>query len=182
MEIFARGLSADPAGMGLGWGNSLGAALLRRNHSQYSQLQRARQAGLDAAKTRAAAVSYHSAHGSGAARAGRFPSSDRIDPAVCGNVSGSLLGKYALEGPRIANDRTRRPQHELALCYLSGAVVLAALRSVTFVARLGSAIVAVAARIRSLFFAITMRSVIIIIADSATQPQSIQNQTGRSNS
>ena len=77
---------------------------------------------MDAAQTRAAAVSYHSAHGSGAARAGRFPSSDRIDPAVCGNVSGSLLGKHALEGPRIANDRTRT-QHELALCYLSGAVV-----------------------------------------------------------
>ena len=137
---------------------------------------------MDATKTRAAAVSYHSAHGSGAARAGRFPSSDRIDPTVCGNVSGSLLGKHALEEPRIANDRTRGPQRELALCYLSDAVVLAALRSVTFVVRLGSAMVAVAARIRSLFFAIAMRSVIVIIADSAGPPQSIQDQTGWANS
>ena len=125
---------------------------------------------MDAAKTRAAAVSYHSAHGSGAARAGRFPSSDRIDPTVCGNVSGSLLGKHALEGPRIANNRTRRPQHELALRYLSGTGALAALRSVTFVVRRGSVVVAVAARIRSLFFAITVGSVIVIIANSATPP------------
>src|SRR5258707_8079076 len=168
--------------MGLDRRNPLGAALLRRTNSRDSELQKARQAGVDATKTRAAAVSYHSAHGSGAARAGRFPSSDRVDPTVCGNVSGALLGKHALAGPRIANDRTRRPQHELSLCYLSDAMVLAALRSVTFVVRLGSAIVAVAARIRPLFFAITMRSVIVIIADSATQPQSIQNQTRRANS
>src|SRR4029077_10277937 len=119
---------------------------------------------------------------SGAACACRFPSSDRIDPTVCGNVSGSLLGKHALEEPRIAKHRTRRPQHELALCCLSDALVLAALRSVTFVVRLGSAIVAVAAGIRSLLFAITVRSVIIIVAASATPPQSIQDQTGWANS
>jgi len=160
----------------------LGVALLRRNNSRDSELQRLREAGVDAAKTCAAAVSYHSAHGSDAARAGRFPSSDRIDPALCGNVSGSLLGKHALEAPRIANDRTRRAQHELALCYLSGPVLLAALRSITFVVRLGSAMVAVAARIRSLFFAITVGSVIVIITDSASPPQPIQDQTGRANS
>ena len=60
--------------------------------------------------------------------------------------------------------------------------MLAALRSITFVVRLGSAVVAVATRIRSLFFAITMGSVVIIIADSATSPQSIQDQTGWTNS
>src|SRR5258707_8272655 len=109
--------------MGLDRRNPLGAALLRRTNSRDSELQKARQTGVDAAKTRAAAVNYHSAHGSGAARAGRFPSSNRIDPAVCGNVSGSLLGKYALERPRIASDRTRRPQHELAICYLSGGII-----------------------------------------------------------
>ena len=169
--------------MGLDRRNSLGAALLRRNNSRHSCLQSARQTGVDAAKTRAAAVSYHSAHGSGAARAGRFPSSDRIDPAVCGNLSGSLLGKHALEGPRIANDRTHEPQRELALCYLrSGVQLLAALRSVAFVVRLGSGIVAVGARIRSLFFAIAVRSIIVIIADSASTPQSIQHQTSRANS
>ncbi len=51
---------------------------------------------MDAAKTRAAAIGYHSGHGSGAARAGRFPSSDRIDPALCGNVSGFVLGKQVV--------------------------------------------------------------------------------------
>ena len=51
---------------------------------------------MDTAKTRAAAVSYHSAHGSGAARAGRFPRADRIDPGVCGNVSGFVLGKQVV--------------------------------------------------------------------------------------
>jgi len=53
---------------------------------------------MDAAKTRAAAAGYHSASGSGAARTGRFPASNRIDPVVCGNISGSLLGKHAVEG------------------------------------------------------------------------------------
>jgi hypothetical protein len=61
-------------------------------------------------------------------------------------------------------------------------MMAAQLRSVTFVVRLGSAMVAVGARIRSLVFAITRRSVIVIIADSATSPQSIQDQTGRANS
>src|SRR5258708_10211345 len=110
--------------MGLDRRNPVGGALLRRNNSRDSELQRARQAGVDATKTRAAAVSYHSAHGSGAARAGRFPSSDRVDPTVCGNVSGSLLGKHALAGPRIANDRPRSPKHELALGYLRDAPLL----------------------------------------------------------
>ena len=159
----------------------MGVALLRRHRNWDSQLSSA-SATVDAAQGCAAAVGGHSATRRGGACAGRFPTSDRIDPAVCGNLSGSLLGKHALEGPRIANNRTRRPEHELALCYLSGAVMLAALRSVTFVVRLGLAIVAIAARIRSLFFAIAMRSVIVIIADSATQPQSIQDQTGRANS
>src|SRR5215471_232807 len=40
----------------------------------------------------------------------------------------------------------------------------------------------VAARIRSLFFSITMRSVIIIITHATTPPQSIQDKTGRPNS
>ena len=168
--------------MGLDRRDPLGAALLRRNNTQYSCLQRARQAGVDAAKTRTAAVSYHSALGSGGARAGGFPGSDRIDPVVYGNLLGSLLGKHALEGPRVANDRPRRSQHELALSYPDCDVVLAALCSVAFVVRLGSAIVAISARIRSLFFAVTVRSVIVIIADSATPPQSIQDQTGRANS
>jgi hypothetical protein len=56
------------------------------------------------------------------------------------------------------------------------------LRSVAFVVRLGLARVAVAARIRSLFFAITVRSVIVIIADPAAPPQTIQDQTGGPNS
>jgi len=60
--------------------------------------------------------------------------------------------------------------------------MLGTLRSVAFVIRLGSAVVTVAARIRSLFFAITVRSVIVIVADSATAPQSIQDQTSRANS
>ena len=168
--------------MGLDRKPPLGAAFFRRNNSRDSQLQKACQAGVDAAKTRAAAVSHHSARGSGTARAGRFPNSNRIDPAVRGDVPGSLLGKHVLEGSRIANDRTCNSQHELAVCYQSGDVMPAALRSVTFVIRLRSTGVAVAARIRSLFFAITVGSVIIIIADSATPPQSIQDQTGRSNS
>jgi hypothetical protein len=159
----------------------MGVALLRRHRNWDLQLSSASER-VDAAQSCTAAVGGHSAIRRGGACAGRFSTSDRIDPAVCGNVSGSLLGKHALEGPWIANDSTRRPQHELALCYLSGALVLAALRSVTFVVRLGSVIVAVAARIRSLFFAITMRSIIVIIADSATPPQSIQDQTGRANS
>ena len=70
---FCTRIICRPCWNGAGWENSLGVALLRRNHSRYSQLQRARQAGLDAAETRAAAVSYHSTHRSGAARAGRFP-------------------------------------------------------------------------------------------------------------
>ena len=106
--------------MGLDRRGPLGAALLRRTNTQYSCLQRARQAAVDAAKTRVATGSDHSAYGSGGARAGRFSNSDRIDPAVYGSVSRSLLGKHTLEGPRIANDRTRRPRHKLALCYLSG--------------------------------------------------------------
>jgi len=161
--------------MGLDRRTPLGAAVLRRNNSRYSQLQKARQAGVGAAKTRAAAVGDASACRSGGARAGRFPASDRIDPAICGNISGSLLGKHALERARIANDRKRTAQHELALCYLSGALVFAALRSVTFVVPLGSPIVAVAARIRSLFFAIPMRSVIVIVANSSTPSQPIQD-------
>src|SRR6266516_1748729 len=96
LEIFARGLPADPPGMGLDRRNPLGAALLRRNNGRYSWLQRARQTRLDAAKTRAAAVGGHSATRRGGACAGRFPTSDRIDPAVCGNVSGFLLGKQVL--------------------------------------------------------------------------------------
>jgi hypothetical protein len=51
---------------------------------------------MDAAKTRAAAISYHSGHRSGAERSGRFPMSDRIDPAVCGNLSGILLGEQVV--------------------------------------------------------------------------------------
>ena len=77
---------------------------------------------MDAAKTRATAVGDHSAIRRSGARAGRFPASDRIDPAVCGNISGSLLGKPALERAWIANDRTLSAQHELALCYFSGAI------------------------------------------------------------
>src|SRR5437773_1556465 len=96
VEIFARGLPADPAGMGLDRRNPLGAALLRRNNSQHSWLQRARQTRVDAAKTRATAVGYHSAYRSGAARAGRFPRSDRIDRAVCGNVPGFVLGEQVV--------------------------------------------------------------------------------------
>src|SRR4051794_15139872 len=65
---------------------------------------------------------------------------------------------------------------------LEGVLVVEALRSVTFVVPLGSAIIAVAARIRSLFFAITVRSVIVIITDSAIPPQPIQDQTRRPNS
>src|ERR1700752_517937 len=99
--------------MGLDRREPLGAPLLRRTNTQYSCLQKARQAGMDAAKTHATAVGYHSAHGSGGARAGRFPNSDRIDPVIYGNLLVSLLGKHALAGPRIANDRTRRPQYEL---------------------------------------------------------------------
>ena len=137
---------------------------------------------MDAAKTRVATVSDHSAHRSGGARAGRFPNSDRIDPVISGNVSRSLLGKRAVERPRTTNDRTRRAHHELALSYLSCGLMLGTLRSVAFVIRLGSAVVTVAARIRSLFFAITVRSVIVIVADSATAPQSIQDQTSRANS
>ena len=76
--------------------NPLGAAFLRRNNSRYSWLQRARQTRLGAAKTRAATIGYHSAYRSGAARAGRFPRSDRIDPAVCSNVSGFVLGKQVV--------------------------------------------------------------------------------------
>jgi len=56
------------------------------------------------------------------------------------------------------------------------------LRSVTFVVRFGSTTVTVSARIRSLVFTITRRSVIVIIADPATPPQSIQDQTSRANS
>ena len=138
MEILAPRLSANPAGMGLDRKPPLDAALFRRNSSRDSQLQKARQAGVDAAKTRAAAVSDHSARGSGTARANRFPNSDRIDPAVRGDVPGSLLGKHALEGSRIANDRTCNSQHELAVCSQSGALMPAALRSVTFVIHLGS--------------------------------------------
>src|SRR5215471_18528165 len=112
--------------MGLGRRDALGAALLRRNNTWYSCLQCARQTGMDAAKTLAAAVSDHSAHGSGSARVGRFPSSDRIDPVIFGDLSGSLLGKRALEGPRIANDRARRSQHECGLGYANCDVVPAA--------------------------------------------------------
>ena len=102
----------------------MGAALLRRNNTRYSCLQKARQTGLDAAKKCVATVSDHSALRSGGARAGRFSNSDRIDPTVRGNVFGSLLGKRTLEGPRIASYRTRRPQqHEMAPRYLRGDVV-----------------------------------------------------------
>src|SRR5205814_2924628 len=91
---------------------------------------------------------------------------------------GSMLWKD--HGPRTTGHVDQSMSS--ALCYPSGPVMLTALHSVAFVVRLGSAMVAVAARIRSFVFAITMRSVIVIIADSATPPQSIQEQTGRANS
>src|SRR3954462_8797529 len=100
---------------------------------------------MDAPKTRAAAAGYHCAHRSRGARTGRFPASDRIDPVACGNVSGSVLGQYVLARARIANDRTRTAQHQLALCYLSGGLVPGSLRAVAFVVGLGSAIIAVTA-------------------------------------
>src|SRR5207247_9003564 len=51
------------------------------------------QARLDAAQTRNAALGYYRPYRCGAACAGRFSASNRIDPAVCGDLSGYLLGK-----------------------------------------------------------------------------------------
>src|SRR5438067_11746751 len=48
---------------------------------------------MDATKTGPAAFGHDCTHRSRAACSHRFSTSDRIDPAVCGNVSGSLLGK-----------------------------------------------------------------------------------------
>src|SRR5205823_7299477 len=48
---------------------------------------------MDATKTGPAAFGHDCTHRSRAACNHRFSTSDRIDPAVCGNVSGSLLGK-----------------------------------------------------------------------------------------
>src|SRR5438067_11591032 len=56
---------------------------------------------------------------------------------------------------------------------------ISALRSINFVIGLGS--VTVAARIRSFFCTVTVRSILVIIANPAAPPQSIQNQTGRPN-
>src|SRR5438874_13312996 len=57
------------------------------------------------------------------------------------------------------------------------------LRSVAFVIGFRPVTVgAVAARIRPFAFAITVRSVIVIIADSAASPQPVQDQTGRPSS
>ena len=58
------------------------------------------------------------------------------------------------------------------------------LRSVSFVIKLWVPIgtAKVASRVRSLFFAVTVRSVIVIIANPAAASQSIQDQTGGANS
>ena len=79
--------------MGLDGKHSVGVALFRSNSNRDSELQQACKARLGAAATRAAAFNYHSTRRSGAARAGRFPVSSRIDPGVRGNLSGYLLGK-----------------------------------------------------------------------------------------
>src|SRR5262249_14360997 len=96
VEIFARGLPTDRVGMGLDRRDPLGAAFLRRNNNRYSWLQRAWQTRLDTTKTRAAAIGYHSAYRSGAARAGRFSTPDRVDPAICRDLPWSLLGKQVV--------------------------------------------------------------------------------------
>ena len=55
--------------------------------------------------------------------------------------------------------------------------------SVTFVVVFGSAAVAVivAARIGSFLFTITMRSIVVVVANSMGPTQSIQDQTGGTN-
>src|SRR5262249_17354095 len=96
MEILARGLRANGAGMGMAGKRPLGVALLRRNRSRNSQLQQICQARMDAAETRAATFGYGSARRSGTARAGRFPISNRVDTTLCRNLSGFVLGKQLM--------------------------------------------------------------------------------------
>lgn len=61
---------------------------------------------------------------------------------------------------------------------------IAQLGPITFVLRLGPFTVAlsITARIRSFAFPVTVGSVVVIIANPAAPPQSIQNQTSRANS
>jgi len=56
------------------------------------------------------------------------------------------------------------------------------LLSISFLIDLRSGSVTVAARIRAFFLTVIMRGIVIVIADPAATPQSIQDQTSRPNS
>ena len=97
LEIFTPGLPSDCSGVGMAGKYSLGLAFLWRNSDRNSQLQQICCARLDAEKTRAAASGYCVACRSGPACRGRFSLSNRVDPAICRNVSGPMLGQQPLE-------------------------------------------------------------------------------------
>ena len=77
-----------------GWlGSSLWALLFFGGIAVEFSATKICEARLDAEKTRDAAFGYRSPRGSGDACAGRFSISNRVDPAVCRDVSGCVLGK-----------------------------------------------------------------------------------------
>src|SRR5215831_11806094 len=91
LEVLARRLPADSAGMGMGGKQPLGIALLRRNCGGNSQLQNLCHTRLDAAETAATAFGDFRPHRSGVTCVGRFSVSNRVDPAVRRELFGDWL-------------------------------------------------------------------------------------------